>query len=230
MGSEGRPVSVAVEVGPIAGGEHRAAARILGDAFLDDPVWTAIGPRNRAHRRIANRFSFAGILAGSSRNGGRITVARERGIPVGVSVAFEPGRWPIPEGSVVYELGWLLVAGPMPALRGLRNDRAMRAQHVDHPHMYLWFIAVDPDRHGTGVGRALLADLHAASDALGVPAFLETGTSANVAFYERQGYATVGEIEMPTGQPMWKMERPAATGGFARSPRPARARTPPRPR
>jgi len=200
----------AVEVGPIAGGEHRAAARILGDAFLNDPVWTAIGPRNRTHRRFANRFSFAGILAGSRRNGGRITVARDGDGPVGVSVAFEPGRWPIPEGSIVYELGWLLVAGPLPAARGLRNDRAMRAEHVDHPHMYLWFIAVDPASHGQGVGRALLADLHATADELAVPTFLETGTRSNLAFYERQGYATVGEIEMPTGQRMWKMERPAS--------------------
>jgi GNAT superfamily N-acetyltransferase len=195
-------------IGPIVPREIPAAARVLGDAFLDDPVWSAIGPHRRSHRRIANRVSFAGILAGSIRNGARIRVARDGGTVVGASVAFAPGRWPIPDGSVLWELGWLVVAGPLPALRGLRDDRAMRAAHVEHPHMYLWFLGVDPPLHGTGVGRALLADMHADSDALGVPAYLETGTPGNVGFYERDGYETIGTIEMPSGPTMWRMERP----------------------
>jgi GNAT superfamily N-acetyltransferase len=193
----------------LGGNDLRAAARVLGDAFLDDPVWTAIGPRRRPHRRIANRVSFAGILAGSRRHGARIRVAREAGRIAGVSVAFEPGRWPIPQGSAIWELGWLLVAGPGPARRGIRDDRAMRASHVSHPHMYLWFLGVDPALHGTGVGRALLSDLHGTAEGIGVPTYLETATPGNVGFYERDGYATIGEIEMPSGPTMWRMERPA---------------------
>lgn len=186
---------------------------MLGDAFLDDPVWTAIGPRRRGHRRFANRVSFAGILTGSLRNGARIRVARAPdGRVGGVSVAFEPGRWPIPAGSVVWELGWVLAAGPLPGWRGYRDDRAMRAAHVAHPHMYLWFLGVDPDLHGQGVGRALLAELHLAADALAVPTFLETATPSNVAFYGRDGYAPIGEIRMPSGPTMWELERPAGGG------------------
>ena len=135
-------------------------------------------------------------------------MARDGGAVVGASVAFAPGRWPLPERSVAWELGWLLVAGPLPAVRGIRDDRAMRAVHVTHPHMYLWFLGVDPARHGTGVGRALLAELHAESDSLGVPAYLETATPGNVGFYERDGYATTGSIAMPSGPEMWTMERP----------------------
>ena len=131
-------------------------ARILGDAFLDDPVWSAIGPLNRRHRRFTNRVSFAGILAGSLRNGGRVRVARAGGAVVGASVAFEPGRWPIPAGSILWELGWLLVAGPLPAWRGIRDDQAMRATHVKHPHMYLWFLGrrSGATRHRRGPGPA----------------------------------------------------------------------------
>ena len=192
---------------------------MLGDAFLDDPVWTAIGPRGRSHRRISNRVSFAGILAGSSRQGARIRVAREPGGAIaGASVAFAPGRWPISQGSLVWELGWLLTAGPLPAWRGLRDDRAMRAQHVTHPHMYLWFLGVAPALHGRGIGRALLAELHADSAALGVPTFLETARRENVAFYERDGYVTIGEIAMPSGPTMWRMERPEPSPRTTRRP------------
>jgi GNAT superfamily N-acetyltransferase len=199
-----------VRIGPIARGELRSAARVLGDAFLDDPVWTAIGPRLRAQRRIANRVSFAGILTGSGRHGARIRVARAGAEIAGVSIGFEPSRWPLPDSSAVWELGWLFVAGPLPAWRGMRDDRAMRNHHVQHPHMYLWFLGVDPARHGTGVGRALLADIHADADRLGVPTYLETGTPANVGFYERDDYAVIGEITMPSGPTMWRMERPTS--------------------
>lgn len=114
----------------------------------------------------------------------------------------------MPESSMGWELGWLLAAGPLPAWRGLRDDRAMRASHVTHPHVYLWFLGVLPSRHGAGFGRALLAELHADSDAAALPTYLETATESNVAFYERGGYACVGEIEMPSGPTMWRMERP----------------------
>ena len=194
----------------MAPGEWGAGARVLGAAFLDDPVWSAIGPRRRAHRRVSNRVSFAGILAGSRRNGARIRVARmDGGRLAGVSVAFEPGRWPVGQGALVWELAWALVAGPLPAWRGLRDDRAMRAEHVSHPHMYLWFLGVAPELHGRGAGRALLADLHADAEALGVPTFLETSSRRNVAFYEQAGYESIGEIAMPSGPTMWRMERPA---------------------
>lgn len=129
---------------------------------------------------------------------------------VGVSIGFEPGRWPMPESTALWELGWLLVAGPLPAYRGMRDDRRMRSHHVEHPHMYLWFIGVDPDRHGGGIGRALLAEIHAAAEALDVPTYLETATPANVGFYERGGYEVIGEIEMPSGPTMWRLERPSA--------------------
>ena len=198
------------EVGRFHRGDSRAVIGVLADAFLDDPVWTAIGPRNRAHRKIANRASFAGILAGSVRHGARIRVARFDGRVAGATIAFEPGSWPIPDLAAFWELGWFFVAGPAPVIRGMRDDRAIRATHVEHPHVYLWFIGVAPDLHGRGVGRALMAELHAASDPLTVPAYLETGTEANVGFYGTLGYGVLGEIDLPSGARMWRMERPAA--------------------
>lgn len=203
-----------VEIAPLDPGELRAAARVLGDAFIDDPVWAAIGPHHRGHRRYCNRVSFAGMLTASRRADARIRIARPTapgqgaGGVAGVSVAFAPGAWPISDASLVWELGWALVAGPLPTLRGFRDDRAMRAAHVFHPHMYLWFLAVDPGLHGSGVGRALLADLHAASDRLAVPTFLETSTESNVAFYEGDGYVRGTELELPSGPRMWQLERP----------------------
>jgi ribosomal protein S18 acetylase RimI-like enzyme len=200
-----------VEVAPPEPGEIRRIGPLLAEAFLDDPVWIAIGPRShRGHRRFANRASFWGIVRGSTRHGARIRVAREGGRVAGVTIAFKPGRWPMPERSALWELPWLFAAGPAPMLRGMRDDRTIRSRHVTHPHMYLWFIGVRPDLHGRGVGRALLAELHADSDREGVPTYLETGTERNVRLYGRAGYDVLGEIELPSGARMWQMERPVA--------------------
>lgn len=184
-----------------------AVTNTLAEAFLDDPVWVAAGPRRRRHRALANRAAFWGIVHASHRHGARIRIARERDAVLGATIAFAPGTWPIPDRAAVWELGWALVAGPAPLLRGLRDDRAMRAGHVTHPHTYLWFLGVAPARHGRGVGRALMAELHAESDRAAVPTYLETGTEPNLRFYRRLGYEPLGEIAMPSGARLWRMER-----------------------
>jgi ribosomal protein S18 acetylase RimI-like enzyme len=189
-------------------GELGAIGPVLAAAFLDDPVWVASGPRRRHHRALSNRATFWGIVRASHRHGARIRIARRSGRVAGATIAFEPGSWPLPDAAFAWELGWVLVAGPLPVLRGLRDDRAMRAAHIERPHLYLWFIGVEPELHGEGVGRALMGELHERSDELDLPTYLETGTPSNVRFYRSLGYEVVGELEMPSGAEMWRMERP----------------------
>ena len=191
--------------------DSRAAARTLAAAFLDDPIASAIGPRNRVHRRLISPLSFGGIVAASRRHGGHVDVARRGDAVLGASIAFAPGRWPLTDGAVVYELAWALAAGPGPIRRGIAFDRAVRAEHVEHDHMYLWFLGVDPSAQGTGVGRALLAAVHERACTHGVPTYLETGTMDNVAWYGSAGYELIGEMTLPHGAPLWQMERAHAS-------------------
>jgi GNAT superfamily N-acetyltransferase len=203
-----------IEVRAPVGPELAAAGPVLAAAFVDDPVWTAVGPRRRGHRTVTNRAVFWGIVRAAVKHGARVRVALDpdSGAVAGATIAYEPGAWPMPDSSFAWELGWAIIAGPLPLYRGLRDDRAMREQHVDYPHMYLWFVGVDPSLHGTGVGRVLMAELHQHSDDLRAPTYLETGTGSNVGFYESLGYSVLGEIAMPSGAHMWRMQRPAQGG------------------
>jgi len=54
-----------------------------------------------------------------------------------------------------------------------------------------------------------MADVHGCAAGLGVPTYLETGTRSNIDFYRSLGYRVEGEIEVPDGIRMWRMERPA---------------------
>lgn len=203
------PPASRAEVGPIG--------PVLAAAFLDDPVWIGIGPRSRRHRALTNRLSFWGSVRASARHRARIRIAQGGGggpaAPAGATISFEPGTWPPPDRAFAWELPWALASGPLPLRRGMRADAIMRRTHVRHTHMYLWFIGVDPPLHGRGIGRALMVDVHRRSEELGLPTYLETGTEANVGFYESFGYEVLGEIAMPGDARMWRMERPAGGGG-----------------
>ncbi len=203
-----------VEVSAPTRAELAAVGPLLARAFLDDPVWSSIGPRSRRYRALANRTAFWGIVNASARNGARIRVARLSGAGgvggrlLGVTIAFEPGTWPPPERAATWQVGWAVVAGPLPTRRGLRADRAMREAHIDRPHLYLWYIGIEPDHQSRGVGKALMADIHDCSARLGVPTYLETGTRSNIEFYRSLGYGLEGELEVGGGLRLWPMERP----------------------
>jgi GNAT superfamily N-acetyltransferase len=204
-----------VEVAAPTRAELAAIGPVLARAFLDDPVWSTIGPRSRRYRAIVNRAAFWGVVNASARHGARIRVARLSGAGgvggrlLGATIGFEPGRWPPPERATAWELGWALLAGPLPVRRGVRAEGAMREAHVSHPHVYLWYIGVEPGHQGRGIGRALMADLHQRADDLGVPTYLETGTRPNIDFYRSLGYELEGELRLPDGLTLWPMERPA---------------------
>lgn len=199
-----------IEVGPLVRSQTGAAARMLAEAFLDDPAWSAGSPRRRGHRRLANRASFRALLAAAHRCGVAVQRAGTGAAVEGVAVSFDPGHWPPPGRVEAFDLLWLALAGPAPALRSYRDEAVMRGAHLAGPHLYLWVLGVDPEAQGRGIGRALLQDVIGRAEAQRVPVYLETATQANVAMYRRFGFQPFGELDLPSGVHMWQLERPAA--------------------
>ena len=194
-----------VEIRPLTPESHPEAARIITEALLHDPGWLAVGPKRTGHRRfVATRFHRA-VLKVTDRYGGPVYGAFRNGDLAGVAVTFAPGAYPPPKRTDARYVLAFLAAGPGPIVRGLRTGAVQDSGHPDEPHVYLWFLAVDPEHQRAGVGRALLARVCEDAEA---PVYLDTSNPDNVPYYAAAGFEEIGRGTLPRDTPMWFMRRP----------------------
>ena len=190
---------------PLDRNHHREAARIVTDALLHDPGWLSVGPKRAAHRRfVAERYHRAAVRV-TARYGGPIYGAFRENRLAGVAVTFSPGAYPPPRHTEARYVLAFLAAGPGPIARGLKTGEVQDSGHPDEPHVYLWFLAVDPAHQRGGVGRALLARVCEDAEA---PVYLDTANPANVPYYASAGFEEIGRGVLPRNTPMWFMRRP----------------------
>jgi len=85
---------------------------------------------------------------------------------------------------------------------------AVDRNHPTEPHYYLFFMGVDPDRQGRGLGSLLLSDMLTRCDAEGMPSYLEATKEDLVGYYARYGYRALEPLPLPHGAPtlypMWR--------------------------
>jgi ribosomal protein S18 acetylase RimI-like enzyme len=90
--------------------------------------------------------------------------------------------------------------------RGIQLQSELVKNHPHEPHLYLNFLGVDPDYQRHHCGSVIIEELRrlAAARASLCGVYLETGTDANVPYYQSRGYEILGEIH-PLGCRMWRM-------------------------
>lgn len=105
---------------------------------------------------------------------------------------------------------------PAPATSYLPADAAARVDAFDaavHPHLpsrphwYLGVLARDPQAAGRRLGRAVMEPGLRRATADGLPAYLETATTANVALYQRSGWTIDTQI-VADGIDTWILRHP----------------------
>lgn len=183
------------------------AARVLADAFLDDPMvlWTLGGDfSDREALRERMTSFFTEINRGSVAEGMMWGTEDGKGIAV----------WLTPETTEAYEAEDLEMR---PRLAPLSDDGGARyavfwdwiAAHIpEEPTWFLDQIAVEAEYRGKGIGAALIEHGIAMAERAGQQCFLETGNPRNVAYYERFGFEVVSEGDGPGGGPhVWFMLR-----------------------
>ena len=69
------------------------------------------------------------------------------------------------------------------------------------PSVYLNLLGVIPDRHGAGIGSALLRSVLDVAARRAEPAFLEATSPRTRALFERHGFTAVEELRTATAHP-----------------------------
>jgi ribosomal protein S18 acetylase RimI-like enzyme len=184
------------------------ASHVLARAFDDDPVFRYLYPAPR-RRRWASR-GFLRALASDGMPFGEVWAALDDGTVVGTAGWLPDGAFPPSRRRSLRLLlgsaGALLT--PRTLRDGLRYLSETERLHPKGPHWYLAVIGVEPARQGEGIGGQLLDVVLERLDADRVPAYLETSTEANVAWYRHHGFVVQHEITpAPAGPPLWTMWR-----------------------
>lgn len=206
-----------MDVRPLARHEASGAAHLAARAFHDDPLFTHLYPDAASRqRRFVTEYS---------------AYIRRIYLPVGIAdvASVVP---PEASGGFSALAMWLapdahrdLMAREracLPALRraaGLaRLPFILRAYDAfdaafpsDRWFYYLGLLATAPEAQGRGLGSALVRAGTDRADREGAGCYLETGTQANIAFYERHGFRVESEIPLPDGGPThWGLWRDPA--------------------
>lgn len=98
-------------------------------------------------------------------------------------------------------------------LAGVHADRMLGLfeladqHHPAESHEYLFFVGVQPDSQGRGVGQALTLPVLERADAAGHPCYLEASSTGSRRLYERLGFQAVNAITASDGPTFWPMVR-----------------------
>lgn len=188
------------------------AAVVALRAFYTDPFFVFLSPKSGL--RNHGLFMFFRTALRHLGSGGRIVTVRDGNDRiVGVSAWFAPGGYP---QSIPTQLA--AVPGSLRAL--YRRPRALidantylnaiAKAHPKEEHWYLYLLVADPELQRSGVGKMLLEDRLTEIDEQGLPAYLETQKTDNIAYYRRFGFEEQPALTpVKSGPPIYRMWRPA---------------------
>lgn len=184
--------------------ELPAIVETLAQAFQTDPALSWILPdpvhRQRALRRLFHVLAPADLRAG--------VALRSTGDEAA-------SLWRAPGQAHSGPLEFLRAVVPLVATFGTALPRGLKVQGSIDAHRpkgrfwYLHYVGVRPEHQGKGHGGRIIRAQTAVADAEGLPCWLETATPQNVPLYERLGFVTQAEWDIPGGGPhFWGMMRP----------------------
>jgi GNAT superfamily N-acetyltransferase len=214
-----------ITIEPMKNGELPAVIDLLARALLDNPSSVGMFGPDPGRRLRSTRALYSMLMADMAQPP---LVAGLHGRIVGAAAVSPPEtcffyrakarvrRIRIAGQDIYLELPvvpWRQLAGMLRiGWKGLGRAAIMGRSGTAHDpagrHWHIELVGVEPDLQGQGIGRALMEAVLRQTDAAGEPAYLETDTPENVAFYRHRGFEVTGEAR-PLDVHMWYMERPA---------------------
>lgn len=183
--------------------EHAAVIATLSDAFMTDPALSYIVPDEEA-RAIALPKLFALLVADDAMAG---SVTRS-GNDEAAGLWRSPGKAKDAGGSNLTLIWNMLRIFGFGISRASAVADSLAAHLPEGRYHYLHFVGARRAHQGKGWGGAIIREGLARADADGLPTWLETATPENVGLYQRLGFVTQVEWDVPKGGPhFWGMMR-----------------------
>ncbi|SPE48339.1 Acetyltransferase (GNAT) family protein [Streptomyces netropsis] len=203
--------------------EREEISRLLGEAFMADPVSGWVFPEEEHRRAVHPRFF--GVFLDAALRDGWVDVMEDHSaaalwLPVMVGETAGAGADAGSGGGSGSGSGSgegdghdemteaLAAADPGNERTRIVGELTALAHPTDRSHYYLPNIVAAPGRTGEGRGSALLEAVLERCDREGMPAYLEASNTRSKALYERHGFVFTGRtVDLPGGPPMWPMWR-----------------------
>ncbi|MEU2252382.1 GNAT family N-acetyltransferase [Nocardia xishanensis] len=169
---------------------------VLAAAFADDPLMSLFWPDPVRRRKALPHFWDSRIASRHRR--GLVDLAHDDAGEIAAVALWEPAgvESPIAKPFTLVRALGLALGTALPAVR--RIDATRPAE----PHIYLAAIGTRPDSQGKGYATALLESrLGSGAER----AFLVATRFANVAFYERFGFARDEDLRLGDGPVLYPM-------------------------
>lgn len=186
--------------------EAAGVVETLAQAFQTDPALSWILP-DPDHRASALRSLFRTLVPADMRAGVALRSAGDEAAAL----------WRAPGQAHSGTPEFLRTVLPLIATFGTALPRGLKVQGGIDAHRpkgrfwYLHYVGVRTAHQGKGHGGRIIRAQTAVADAEGLPCWLETATPENVPLYERLGFVTQVEWDVPGGGPhFWGMMRASA--------------------
>jgi GNAT superfamily N-acetyltransferase len=225
-------VDSTIAIRPLEPADIGATAALLADAMDDDPAYNFLFPRGQDHAagledffarhlrtHLPYRCTYVGVVGPTVI--ATVTMRPPEGISISLLTMIRRGLLPFAYAHGLRAVRRLLI------LKGAYDALEARIARGER-HWLVHMMAVDPARHGRGLGSQLLNFiLDATVDARMAegmpPAVLTTHKKRNVLFYERAGFEVddVRDVSLmgKAPYPVWSMRRrPRPQGARAYSP------------
>jgi ribosomal protein S18 acetylase RimI-like enzyme len=186
--------------------DQKQVIETLARAFWADPFLVHFYPDERVRQRRIRRFFD--LLWRANMHEGCVEIA---GTGEAAALWRRPRHWRIARSTMLAQLPRMAFAYGLAAGRVLASLRCMERHHLAEPHWYLMTLGTDPAAQGRGLGGALVRAGLERSDRAGLPAYLESGSAANIPFYEGLGFELLGEVRVPGGPAFFPMRREPST-------------------
>jgi len=186
------------------------ATWVLADAFKNDPLFkTLFGDAEKNSHKykmvaqfiITYCYTYGNIYASSEKFEGIMAITQEKYASMSL--------WRIIRSRGVFPFFSIGFTSFFKVVTALSPLDGIRAKHMKNTSFaYLHIIGVTSEHQGEGYGGKLVKEFITMIDTINIPIYLETETEHNITFYEKYGFKTLEQINLPViNKPMWAMIR-----------------------